>query len=90
MACNPDHTDQLKRISRIIGQLEGIKRMINSNEYCPNILIQTKAISSAIRSLETNMLEKHIDGCVKSAITSDIDADLKTKELIDIFKTRLK
>jgi DNA-binding FrmR family transcriptional regulator len=90
MACNPDHSDQLKRLNRIIGQLEGVKRMIGENEYCPKILIQTKAISSAIRSLETSMLEKHINHCVKSALESGVDAEEKTKELISIFKTRIK
>lgn len=90
MPCNPDHSDQIKRINRIIGQLEGVKRMIGANEYCPNILIQTKAISSAVRSLETNLLEKHINNCVKNALVSGTDADEKTQELISIFKTRLK
>lgn len=90
MACNPDHSDQLKRINRMIGQLEGIKKMINDNTYCPKILIQTKAISSALRSLETNMLEKHIKSCVSNAIESGVGAEEKTQELLDIFKTRIK
>lgn len=90
MACNPDHTDQIKRINRIIGQLEGVKRQIEGNTYCPKILIQTKAVSSAVRSLETNLLEKHINSCVKDAIKSGKGAKEKTEELISIFKTRIK
>ena len=90
MICNPSHKDQLKRLNRIIGQLEGVKRMIGENQYCPKILIQTKAVSSAIRSLETSMLEKHINHCVKAALESGVDAKEKTEELVNIFKTRIK
>jgi len=90
MACNPDHSDQIKRLNRIIGQLEGVKRQIEKNTYCPEILIQTKAASSAIRSLETNMLEKHINNCVKTALSTGKGAEQKTEELIKIFKTRIK
>ncbi len=87
---NPSHSDQIKRINRIIGQLEGVKRMIESGEYCPKILIQTKAVNSAIRSLETNLLEKHINHCVKNAYKSGKGEKEKTEELIKIFKTRIK
>ena len=86
----PSHSDQIKRINRIIGQLQGVKRMIEDNTYCPEILIQTKAISSAIRSVETSLLEKHISHCVKSAAKSEKELDKKITELSQIFKTRIK
>ena len=41
----------------MIGQLGGVKKMIEDGVYCPEILIQTKAVSSALRSLETSLLE---------------------------------
>jgi len=87
---NPDHSNELKRINRMLGQLKGVKRMIEDGTYCPKILIQTKAISSALRSLETTMLERHINHCVKNAYTSGKGAKEKTDELINIFKTRIK
>ena len=64
MACKPDHTPQIKRLNRMIGQLGGIKKMIEDGVYCTEILIQTKAVSSALRSLETSLLEGHLNGCV--------------------------
>lgn len=85
-----DHSDQLKRINRMIGQLEGVKKMINDSVYCPEILIQTKAISSAMRSLETNLLESHLNNCVKEAFSSGVDTDKKIDELVTLFKTRIK
>jgi CsoR family transcriptional regulator, copper-sensing transcriptional repressor len=90
MACKPDHTPQIKRLNRMIGQLGGIKKMIEDGVYCPEILIQTKAVSSALRSLETCLLEGHLNGCVTEAITTGHDKDKKVEELLQIFKTRIK
>lgn len=91
MKQHPDHHAEIKRINRMVGQLEGVKRMIQEHAYCPEILIQTKAISSALRSLETTILEKHINHCVKGAVVNKEDClDEKIDELISIFKTRIK
>ena len=86
---NPDHHAEKRRIKRIIGQLEGIQRMIEERRYCIEILNQTKAISSAIHSLETALLEKHISHCVAEAFSSDEERDQKMKELLNLFKKRL-
>ena len=84
---HPDHSKQLHRINRLIGQLEGVKRMIEERRYCPDILAQTRAVSSAVRSLEANILQGHLKNCVQSAFLSKKDyADEKIEELIDIFK----
>lgn len=85
---NPDHSAEIKRINRIIGQLEGVKNMIVENAYCPEILIQTKAVSSAIKSLEVTMLERHVQHCVKNSVKNG-NGD-KLDELVGIFKTRIK
>tara|TARA_X000000950_G_C13709688_1_gene575656 strand:- start:285 stop:557 length:273 start_codon:yes stop_codon:yes gene_type:complete len=90
MACKPDHTPQIKRINRMIGQLGGIKNMIEEEVYCPEILIQTKAVSSALRSLETSLLEGHLSGCVSDSFEVGKGSDKKIEELLQIFKTRLK
>ena len=90
MACKPDHTPQIKRINRMIGQLGGIKNMIEEEVYCPEILIQTKAVSSALRSLETSLLEGHLSGCVSDSFEVGEGSDRKIEELLQIFKTRLK
>ena len=90
MGCKPDHSNQLGRINRMIGQLGGVKKMIEDGVYCPEILIQTKAVSSALRSLETSLLEGHLKGCVQEAIASGVDKEKKINELVGIFKTRIK
>ena len=61
--------------------------MIEERRYCPDILTQTRAISSAVRSLEANILQGHLENCVQSAFRSKNDyADEKIDELIEIFK----
>lgn len=86
----PDHVSELNRINRVVGQLEGIKRMIEDRRYCPEILTQTRAVSSAIRALESAILEKHLQYCVMEALQSSNkkDADAKMKELLELFQKR--
>lgn len=84
---HPDHSKQLHRINRIVGQLEGVKKMIEDRRYCPDILTQTRAISSAVRSLEANILQLHLENCVQDAFNSKKGyADKQIQELVDIFK----
>jgi CsoR family transcriptional regulator, copper-sensing transcriptional repressor len=91
--CHPDHSSEIKRLKRIQGQLEGIERMIMERRYCIDILNQTKAVTSAIHSLESSLLEKHIKHCVRESFTSkDNDDEMESKilEIMEIFKKRLK
>jgi DNA-binding FrmR family transcriptional regulator len=88
---NPDHSPELHRLSRIQGQLEGIKKMISERRYCPDIITQTSAVRSAITSLEAAILEKHLSACVKEAFkASDRESDTKIQELLEIFKRSTK
>lgn len=65
-----DHTSELKRLNRIIGQVEGVERMILEQRYCPEIVQQIKAARSALKSLEASIVEGHMRHCVKQAIAS--------------------
>lgn len=84
----PDHRAQISRLNRIIGQLNAVKRMIENNEYCPDILTQTSAARSAIKSLEASVLEAHLGHCVKDAFSSSNkrEVTMKIEELINLFK----
>ena len=88
---HPDHKADLHRLKRINGQVEGIGRMIVENRYCPDILVQTRAVMSAIRSLEASLLERHLNHCVRSAFESEDENESKAKvsELVDIFRSRM-
>ena len=91
---NPGHADharELSRIKRIRGQLEGVQKMIEERRYCPDILSQTRAISSAIRSLEVALLENHLNHCVAKAFDTkdELEREDKIRELLELFAKRL-
>lgn len=85
-----DHSTELKRLSRIKGQVEGIERMILEKRYCPEIVIQIKAIRSALKALEANIVEGHILHCVKDAIKNKDQAFTQQKldEIIGLYKNQ--
>lgn len=58
----------LNRLKRAKGQLEGIIRMVEEDKYCPDILIQTSAVSSALNSFNKDLLNNHIKTCVLNDI----------------------
>ena len=88
---HPDHSAEIKRINRILGQLEGVQRMIEERRYCVDILNQTKAITSAIHSLETALLQKHLQHCVADALNStEPMRNQKIQEVLDLFQRRMK
>ncbi len=66
-----------KRINRIIGQMNGIKNMIEDNRYCSDIIIQLSAIDKAIKSLANLMIDNHIRTCVVEHIKNDDYSDIE-------------
>ena len=72
------------RLNRISGQINGIKKMIENDAYCNDVLIQLKAVESSTQSLSNHILENHLYNCV----TRDLEnGELDTiNELISLFK----
>ncbi len=58
----------LKRLSRIEGQVRGIKRMVDEDVYCDDIINQITAVQSALGSIKKILLENHIKNCVRKSI----------------------
>ena len=85
---HPNHKKQISRLNRISGQLAGVKKMIEGQRYCPEILKQLKAARSAIKSLEENILETHLANCVVDAFSSknNQEKNKKIAELTELFK----
>lgn len=67
----PDHEAQLSRLSRIEGQIGGLRRMIAERRYCIDILHQIKAVTGALKQVEMGVLETHIQHCVKEAAAEE-------------------
>ena len=84
----PCHASEIKKLNRIGGQVEGIKKMIDEGRYCPDILTQLRAARSAIRSVEASVLEAHLQHCVSDAMMSGDKKETEEKiaEIKDLFK----
>lgn len=61
-------TDLKKRLNRAIGQLNGVKEMIDDNRYCGDVLMQLAAAESAIHTVSALMLQDHLETCVVEQI----------------------
>jgi len=59
-----EHRDMINRLSRIEGQIRGIKGMIEKDAYCTDILIQVAAVNAALNSFNKVLLAEHIKTCV--------------------------
>jgi DNA-binding FrmR family transcriptional regulator len=71
-----------------IGQLEGVKKMIEDGRYCVEILQQLKAARSATKSVELSILKRHMQMCLTKAVKNQDEAELLVKidELQNLIK----
>ena len=77
----------VNRLSRIEGQIRGIRQMVEDDAYCVDILTQSAAAKSAFSAFNRELLRRHIEGCVVRDIKNgDEDID----ELIDIIAKLMK
>jgi DNA-binding FrmR family transcriptional regulator len=83
-----DKAQLMRRLSRMEGQVRGIARMIEREEYCVDILQQTAALRAAVDSLSILVLEDHVGGCVRTAAERG-KADEYVDEVIDVVRRTL-
>ena len=76
--------DALKRLSYIEGHLAGIRRMVDADKYCVDILKQTFAVRRAIQKLESVLLEGHLHSCVIEGV-QDGREDEVLGELLELY-----
>lgn len=78
----------LNRLRRIEGQVRGIAGMVERESYCVDILTQVQAISSALTSFSTALLDSHVKSCVKNDILNGKDEVLD--ELVEVISRFMK
>ena len=78
--------EALKRLSYIEGHLSGIRKMVEEDKYCVDVLKQTYAVRRAIEKMESILLEGHLQSCVidgiKTGRESQVVAELKDLYLL--------
>ena len=62
--------DYLKRLRRIEGQIRGLQRMVDNDDYCIDILTQVSAATKALQSVAVGLLDEHLRHCVTGAVAS--------------------
>jgi CsoR family transcriptional regulator, copper-sensing transcriptional repressor len=83
-----DKAQLVRRLARIEGQVRGIARMIEREEYCVDILQQTSALRAAVDSLAILVLEDHVQGCVRTAAQHG-DSERYVEEVVDVVRRTL-
>ena len=83
-----EHKDLLNRLSRIEGQVRGIKRMVDEDAYCIDILTQVSAVNAALNSFNKVLLADHIKTCVTEDIKSGNDETVD--ELVKVLQKLMR
>ena len=76
--------DYLIRLRRIEGQVRGLQRMIETDEYCINVLTQLSSVTAALQSVAIGLVDEHLRHCVMQAATrgDDDERDAKLTEAV--------
>lgn len=78
----------INRLSRIEGQIRGIKKMVESSAYCPDIIVQVSAVTAALNSFNKELLYTHIKECVAEDIRQGNDETID--ELLETLKRMMR
>lgn len=95
ISCRKSHhpqeikTNLTHRLNRIEGQIRGIKRMVEEDVYCDDIITQLSATQSALNSVAKVLLDGHLKGCVKDRLASG-DEEILDELLTTITKLMRK
>lgn len=75
----------LKRLRRIEGQVRGLQKMVESDRYCADIMMQISSVQEALRGVGRELMRNHLKHCASAAIrSSDNEATVMYDELIDL------
>src|SRR3982751_1423218 len=80
-----DRAQLLRRLSRMEGQIRGVARMIERDEYCIDILQQTAALRAAVDAVSLMLMEDHVAGCLTTAVRTG-DAQAYTEEVMEVVR----
>ncbi|MGH3761673.1 metal-sensitive transcriptional regulator [Actinophytocola sp.] len=79
-----DKDGYLKRLRRIEGQVRGLQRMVENDEYCIDVLTQISAATKALQAVSLGLMDEHLRHCVAQALADGgKDAEEKVREASD-------
>jgi CsoR family transcriptional regulator, copper-sensing transcriptional repressor len=68
----------LKRLHRIEGQVRGLARMVETDRYCPDIMVQISSVQEALRAVGRGLMRNHLKHCASQAIRKGTAADAES------------
>ena len=80
-----DRAQLLRRLSRMEGQVRGVARMIERDEYCIDILQQTAELRAAVDAVSLLLMEDHVAGCLATAVKTG-EAQTYTEEVMEVVR----
>jgi DNA-binding FrmR family transcriptional regulator len=80
-----DKKNVLNRLASIEGHVRGIRKMVEQDQYCVDILRQTYAVERALQKFESALLEGHLQSCVPTGFREGRDQDM-IRELSEVFE----
>ena len=83
-----EYKSLVNRLSRIEGQIRGIRGMLDRNAYCPDILAQAAAANAALNAFSRELLSSHIRSCVVNDVRAGNDEVID--ELLDTLRKLMK
>jgi DNA-binding FrmR family transcriptional regulator len=87
----PSRDEYLKRLRRIEGQVRGLKKMVEDDKYCIDILTQVSAATKALQSVALGLLDDHLAHCVTEAAAEGGEvAAAKVREASDAIARLVK
>jgi DNA-binding FrmR family transcriptional regulator len=66
-----DASDEIKRLNRVIGQVEGVRKMLEEERKLEDILMQCKAVHSALRAVEHRLVKAHLETALNDIVNMD-------------------
>ncbi len=84
---NPSHQEHMGKLNRVSGQVEAIKRMVDEQKYCVDIMTQIRAARSALKAVELAVLETHMKSCIDQACCKKSgERNQKIEEIVALLK----
>lgn len=83
--------DYRRRLARIEGQVRGLQRMIDEDQYCIDVLTQIASVSKALQGVGLGLLDEHMRHCVRDAADRDLgEGDTKITEAMHAVERLLR
>lgn len=87
-AATIDHSDDIKRLNRVVGQIEGIAKMLEGGRKLDDVLMQCKAVHSALKSVEIRIIKAHLEQVLDEVAKQEKkkNREQQLSELENLFK----